>query len=266
MSKLITISGKGGVGKTTTTALLIDELARFDYQGRLLVVDGDPATTLHLALGLYSPPATLAEVRDELALDAKTVRGLPPGQTPAQYVAGQLLERQALTRQWLRRMPFDMLALGWPEGRPGCYCGLNNALSQALNPLLRQYDLVIIDNEAGLEHLSRLRVRRVHLFVTVETDYLPSQLVGQRIGQVARAVGMELGDTLTLRIGQGERLGDQVVGVPLNPEVARATGDGAGVVRVSDLNPCRRALYPLVARAQALGGNFAPLTAPWLQD
>jgi CO dehydrogenase maturation factor len=262
MSKLITFSGKGGVGKTTTAALLIDELARFGFQGRLLVVDGDPATTLYLALGLTSPAVTLADVRDELQLDAKTVRGLPGGQTPAQFVARQLLERQVLGRAGLRRMAFDTLALGWPEGRPGCYCGLNTALSQVLNQLLGQYDLVIIDNEAGLEHLSRHRVGQVHLFVTVETDQLASRIVARRIEQVARTVGMEIGEVLNIRIGQPERSEFRVV-VPVDPEVAAVQ---AGVSAVSPLNPCRRAIYPLIVRALALSGSFQPLTTPWAQE
>jgi CO dehydrogenase maturation factor len=257
VSKIITFSGKGGVGKTTTAALLIDELALFDYPGRLLVIDGDPATTLYLALGLQPPAATLADVRDELHLDAKTVRGLPGGQTPAQFVAGQLIERQTLTRHRLRRMTFDALAMGWQEGRPGCYCSLNNALSQVLGHLWEQYDLIIADNEAGLEHLSRYRLRQVDLFVTVVTDHLPSRIVAGRIEQVARSVGMQLEAACTVHIGQNNGRQD-VVTLPRSEEVAALLGAGQPVVAISASDPCRRALQPLTLQALALGGSGLP--------
>lgn len=254
MSKIITFSGKGGVGKTTTTALLLDELARAGYRGRLLAVDGDPATTLYLALGLTPPTQTLADVRDGLQLDAKTLRGLPPGQTPAQFVARQLLAGQVLARQQLRRMEFDLLTLGWGEGRPGCYCSLNNALSQVLTHLWSQYDLIIIDNEAGLEHLSRYRLQAVDLFITVVTDHPASQIVGQRLEYVARSVGMRLAETVTVEINRGlSRYGahGQTISLPFEPALGWL---GQPVPTLNPHHPLRTAMRPLVARVLTLVG------------
>ncbi len=93
---IVALSGKGGVGKTTLLAVLLDELARRNYPGRMLAVDADPAMTLHLALGLPEPTATVAQVREAVELDAKTIRSLPPGTTPADY----LLERLQAAGYW----------------------------------------------------------------------------------------------------------------------------------------------------------------------
>lgn len=264
MSKIITFSGKGGVGKTTTTALLLDELARAGYQGRLLVVDGDPATTLYLALGLTPPTQTLADVRDGLQLDAQTLRALPNGQTPAQFVARQLLAGHVLERRHLRRMGFDLLTLGWGEGRPGCYCNLNNALSQVLAHLWSQYELIIIDNEAGLEHLSRYRLRQVDLFVTVVTDQLASLIVGQRLESVARSVGMQLTETVIVSIDQGQGVSGapgQVISLPFDPALGQALAVGQSVPMLAPQHRLRAAMQPLVARVLALVGQSV-LAAP----
>jgi len=196
MAKIVTISGKGGVGKTTTTALLLDELARAGYAGRLLVVDGDPAMTLYQALGQAPPPATVADIRDNTRLDARTIQALPEGISPAGYVAGRLLEAGVLNPQKLQEMSFDMLAMGWHEGSPGCFCSINNMLGLILQQLMDRYDLVIMDNEAGLEHLARYRVKHVDLFLVVYASSLASRIVAGRIRAVGEKGGMTATDTL----------------------------------------------------------------------
>ncbi len=255
MAKIISISGKGGVGKTTSIALLLDELARAQYRGRLLVIDADPAMTLHLALGFDEPAATLATIRDSLSsLGTEQVRELPGG--VGQHAIQQLQKLQALSRRKIRTLHFDMLSMGWGEGKPGCYCSINNTLSWVIESLLDHYDLVLVDNEAGMEHLSRHRIKRVDLFITVTDGGQASVTVGKRLLRVAQEVGIEIVDQLEIRIltaffaqTQTARNGmnSKVIVVPHSYQV-RQFAAAAPVVRLEENHPLRNDLQPLVKR------------------
>lgn len=248
---IISISGKGGVGKTTLTALFLDELARGGYPGPVLAVDADPAGTLPLALNLPSPPATVAEVRDSTALQARTVRRLPAGQSPADYLLALLRQREVLVRHRRRRLVLDLLAMGQPEG-PGCYCSVNHALSAALAQIVASYPLVVIDNEAGLEHLSRYRLARADLLWVVASPTRPALAVALRIFQTAEQVGMQFEAGLVLNRVKGRSLpfGRDLwtVRLPDSRRLARLERAGWPAVDLSPLDPLRAALRPLVDR------------------
>jgi CO dehydrogenase maturation factor len=253
---LVTISGKGGVGKTSVTSILLDELARHRFSGRVLAVDGDPAGTLSLALGLPEPLATLAQVRDATRLDARTVRGLPPGTSPAGYVLGQLQAAGVLAGRRLRAMPLDVLAMGQGEG-PGCYCSINGALATVLEHILARYALVLVDNEAGLEHLSRYRIRRVDLFLVLTTPGGAAWSVARRILETARRAGMELVETGTLvnRVSASNGVhayrNGLSIALPESRELAALDLGGLPAVHLPDTSPLRAALHPLVDRLLA---------------
>lgn len=175
MGKVVAVSGKGGVGKTTITALLVQELLAAGAETPLLVVDGDPAATLHFALGVASPATTLAHVRDEMMAQEGRQKVNPV----------DLLTQRQVIRTGERGL--HLLEMGHGEGR-GCYCGVNAALSFALRQLLPQYPWVVLDNEAGTEHLSRKNMSHIDFFIVVTLPQLPSQAVARRIVQTARAV------------------------------------------------------------------------------
>jgi CO dehydrogenase maturation factor len=247
---IVTLSGKGGVGKTSLSALILDELARQGYTGRVLAVDGDPATTLHLALGLPEP-TTVADVRGSIQLDARTVRGLPGGTSPADFVLGQLQAAEVLVTHRLREMPLDLLAMGQGEGR-GCYCGINGALATVLGQLMGRYSIVLIDNEAGLEHLSRYRIKRVDLFLLVTTPGRAAWSVAFRIRGTAQRVGMQIGETgtlvnrsFTLNGGKSPRNG-LAVAIPNAPELSALDLGGQPLVALPDDSPVRAALRPII--------------------
>lgn len=254
---IITISGKGGVGKTSLTALLIDEIARAGYPGPLLAVDGDPATTLHFALGLEPPEATVADIRDSLRLDAGTVRALPPGVLPTDHVREALLAAHVIRPAVLRRMRLDLLALGRSEGR-GCYCAVNKALAAVLPDLADAYPLMVIDNDAGTEHLSRYRLHRADRFVVVFTPTRAARAVRARILKTAAAVGMETGQIVSILNRHPESkpaCGAGLITIADSSAITTRNRADRPVIQLPDGHPARAALAPLVK--DALGYNGA---------
>jgi CO dehydrogenase maturation factor len=250
---IVTLSGKGGAGKTSVAALILDELARTEFcAGRILVIDGDPAMTLHMALDFPEPAATVADVRDSVTLDAKTVRTLPPGTSPADFVHSRLREAGVIAPHRLRQMPFDLMAMGQGEG-PGCYCSVNRALADALKQIVERYVLVLIDNEAGVEHLSRLRVGRVDLFLVVTTPGRAAWAVAQRALISARQAGMKLGEIgiIVNRAAGGPASGNGwglAVNVPHSDELVTLDTAGRPAVELPDRSAARAALRPIVER------------------
>ncbi len=151
---LIAVVGKGGVGKTTVAALLLARLLRARHVP-VLALDADPSNCLGSALGL---PAgrTLAELRDDL----KDAADRPSSMSHAEWLA--LRAEEAL----VEHNGFDLLTMGHPEGA-GCYCFVNNVVRSYLDRLARSYRHVIVDCEAGLEHLSRRTTTRPDRLVCV---------------------------------------------------------------------------------------------------
>lgn len=251
---IVTLSGKGGVGKTSLTALLLDELARHEYPGRLLVVDGDPAMTLYLALGYPEPAITLANIRDTTPLNARTIRSLPAGISPADHVRQRLVKEGVIRRYSLRSMPFDLLAMGCGEGA-GCYCAINGALSQTLESILASYSLIIVDNEAGLEHLSRYRIGQVDLFLAVATPTPAAWTVADRAIKTAQRVGMKLGETgviVNKVVGEPAHFPARpLAAIPYSQALAELDLEGAPAISLPDNAPARLALRPIIGRLMA---------------
>ncbi len=254
---LIAFTGKGGVGKTSLCALLLDELARRGYKKSVLAVDADPAMTLHLALGLPEPFATVAGVRDTTPLDGRTVRNLPAGRTVPTYVRDQLQAAGVVARHRLREMPLDLLSMGQGEG-PGCYCNINRALAAVLNQIVAGYDLVVIDNEAGLEHISRYRLPQADLLAVVTRPNPAAQAVARRILETVRQVEMDVGLTWLvynavpngLELTEETRWTCPVSLVSESRELVRLEAQGEPAVALASDDPARRTLVELVERVE----------------
>lgn len=164
------MTGKGGVGKTTFTALLTKSLLSHSKKS-LLVIDADPASNLAEVLGI-SVPTTVGKVID------KTKRYLE--KKSDSYNAGALLEYQLWDEALFEDSRFDFLAMGYTAGR-GCYCLINEVLTYLLANLKSYFDLVILDMDAGLEHISRNTKRGIKLTFLV-TD--PSQMGFQTVRRI----------------------------------------------------------------------------------
>ena len=163
MTTTIALAGKGGTGKTTVAALLIRYLMEEQRAGAILAIDADPASNLHLVLGM-EVDQTIGEIREDM-LDQVQTSGALAGAMPGGMSKQEYLDYQ-VQMSLVEGERIDLLAMGRPEGQ-GCYCAANQMLRLILDRLKSQYDYVIIDNEAGMEHLSRRTTRDVDVLLLV---------------------------------------------------------------------------------------------------
>ena len=156
MSYKIAITGKGGVGKTTVAGLLINRLIQ-QKKTPILAVDADPNTCLDRVLGV-SVKNSIGSVREETRKlsTSSELKGIAKQEFLELKIAESLVESEH----------FDLIAMGRPEGA-GCYCYANNVLKDVILKLSNQYPYIVIDNEAGLENLSRRIVQKVDLLIIV---------------------------------------------------------------------------------------------------
>ena len=138
-------AGKGGVGKTTTCGMIIDYLCNAG-KGPLLVVDADANSNLNEVLGV-EVDTTLGTIREEMA-QAELKGTIPAGMTKADYPEFKF--NSALVEE----DDFDMLVMGRTQGK-GCYCFVNGVLKTQVDKYAKNYRYVVMDNEAGLEHVAR---------------------------------------------------------------------------------------------------------------
>jgi len=153
MPTTIAVTGKGGTGKTTVAALTVRALVERGLTP-VLAVDADPNLNLNAALGV-EVTATVGDVREE---GLRKIDDLPAGMSKTEFL------RYRTAQALVESEGFDLLAMGRPEG-PGCYCYANNVLRACVDELASQYRFVVMDSEAGLEHLSRRTTRDVDLLV-----------------------------------------------------------------------------------------------------
>jgi len=176
----IAIAGKGGVGKTTVAALLVRGLVESGTKP-VLAVDADPNSCLAEALGA-EPGRTLAEIREK----GSSAEGSPPGGGGRARAL-----RDEIARSVVEAEGFDLVTMGRPEG-PRCYCYANTLLRQALDELSRGYAAVVIDNEAGMEHLSRRTTSDVQWLVVVTDPTLPALRAARRIIELSRELPVKI--------------------------------------------------------------------------
>ena len=165
MTITIALAGKGGVGKTTIAAMVIKNLST-EQTGSILAIDADPSSNLNMVLGL-DLDWTVGDIREDLLTQVKSsltaggaaMGALPGGVTKRDYLDYQI--RSSLSEGGR----FDLIAMGRSEGQ-GCYCAVNHNLREVIDAISKNYRYLVIDNEAGMEHLSRRTTRDVqHLLV-----------------------------------------------------------------------------------------------------
>ncbi len=155
MTWTVAVAGKGGTGKTTVASLLVKELLNRDKKP-VLAVDSDPDANLSSGLGL-KVHKTVGQVQQEWL---HSFDKIPSGMSKQQYLLTTL--NAALSEG----KSVDLLTMGRPEG-PGCYCSANAVLRDFVSKLQPNYPAVVVDNEAGMEHISRKIVENVDLLLMV---------------------------------------------------------------------------------------------------
>jgi len=174
----VALSGKGGVGKTTVAALLVRVLKE-KGNGAVLAVDADPNSCLADYLGL-EVETNIGSVREEVI---NSLAEIPPGMTKERWITFRVQECVVESEG------MDLIELGRPEG-PGCYCYINNLLREYEASVHRNYRYVVIDNEAGMEHLSRRSTQPLDYLLIVSDLSIPGLKAAGRISTLSRELNI----------------------------------------------------------------------------
>lgn len=179
--KTIAISGKGGTGKSTIAALMVRWLSQHNA-GSILAVDADSNVNLNVLLGLEIKD-TVGAIREEMKLASSN---LPGGMSKARFLEYKIQTSLVETPS------YDLIAMGRPEG-PGCYCYANNLLRDILQTLSSQYRYIIIDNEAGMEHLSRRTTLNIDSLLIVTDPTVRGVRTASNISRLLSELDIRIG-------------------------------------------------------------------------
>ncbi len=183
MGYTIAVAGKGGTGKTSLTGLLIDNLVK-KGENPILVVDADANANINEVLGV-DIQSTIGEIREEVSQREICGNGFPGGMTKAQYL------KYRLNTSITEGNGYDLLVMGRSEGQ-GCYCYVNGVLREQTDSLSDSYKYLVIDNEAGMEHLSRKTTKHIDtLFLVSDCSRRSIQAVG-RIKELVKELDLKV--------------------------------------------------------------------------
>lgn len=246
MTTTIALAGKGGVGKTTIAALLIKYLVQ-TQSGAILAIDADPSSNLNVVLGLELD-WTIGDIRENLLTQVQSslraggaaMGTLPGGVTKREYLDYQI--RSSLAEG----VRFDLIAMGRSEG-PGCYCAVNHNLREVIDSISKNYHYVVIDNEAGLEHLSRRTTRDVEIMLIITDPTQRGIIAAERIAAFRHELDIHIKQTFlvvnrlqtdTLPLPLKERI--ETLDIPLlglvqdDPQMAALEYTGRALVSIDN--------------------------------
>jgi CO dehydrogenase maturation factor len=193
MGKTMAVAGKGGVGKTSFCALMIKALID-SGQKPLLAIDADSNSNLHEVLGI-SEPRTVGCIREDTRNMGESI---PGGMNKDRFMEYQIQTSLEETKD------FDFLSMGRPEG-PGCYCMANHIIRDIITKVTSSYTTVVIDNEAGMEHLSRRTEEEVdHLFIISDPAPRSLRTIGRIVELIDELGGRIHNKHLVISRAQGE--------------------------------------------------------------
>ena len=248
MAHTIALAGKGGVGKTTISGMLIEYLCS-KKNGPVLAVDADANSNLNEVLGV-EVEATLGDIREDMArAEMASVNPIPAGMTKADYA--EMRFNDALTEA----DDYDLLVMGRTQGK-GCYCFVNGLLTTQVAKYAKNYRYIVVDNEAGLEHLSRGVLPQVDTILLVSdcsrrgvqaAGRLSEMITDLKLG--AKEVGLIINRAPNGTISDGvreeiDKYGMKLIGVvPHDDTVYEYDSEGKPSVTVPATSPVKQAVH-----------------------
>jgi CO dehydrogenase maturation factor len=245
---LIAVSGKGGTGKTTVSAFLVKALVDAGERP-VLAVDADPNANLHEALGM-EVRESLGQMREEAF-----TRSIPAGMSRTEYL--RLRFRQVLVES----EGFDLLAMGRPEGE-GCYCFANDLLQTCMRLLEKEYRFIVIDSEAGMEHISRGTIGHPDLLLIVTDPGARGMRTAARIQKIALSLSLSTtAMRLVINRSRGESterydgLPGEIARIPYDPVIEEADIAGRPLVEVDPGSPAWKEIRMLAEQIREMAGK-----------
>ena len=255
MAHVIAVAGKGGVGKTTLTGLIIQYLGE-KGKGPILAVDADANSNLKEVLGV-EVETTLGEIREEVAgAEMASKNPIPSGVSKADYMEYKFDDALAESDD------FDLLVMGRTQGK-GCYCFVNGLLQAQIQRLEKNYPYIIVDNEAGMEHISRGVLPNMETAILVSDCSRRGVQAAGRIAQLIkecnmhpRQVGLIVNRAPDGKLNEGtreeiEKQGLHLLGVvPQNDTVYEYDCDGTPTVDLPEDSPVKKAIREIVDKLE----------------
>jgi CO dehydrogenase maturation factor len=259
MTTTIALAGKGGVGKTTLAGMVIKYLIQ-NQDGPVLAIDADPSSNLNMVLGLELDwtvgdirEGMLAQVKESLVAGGAAMGAMPGGVTKHDYLDYQI--RSSLSEG----DRFDLIAMGRSEG-PGCYCAVNHNLREVVDAISKNYTYVVIDNEAGMEHLSRRTTRDVQHLLIVTDPSMRGLVAAERISGFRNDLEINIENAyLVLNRMNGavpaplqERIDAMDIPllgiIPANSELTELEFTGKPLVELGDDSPIYQSVFDMMAK------------------
>lgn len=249
MAFTIAFAGKGGTGKTTFAGLTIRYIIE-KKKMPVLAVDADSNNCLNEVLGV-DVPATIGRLREE---SLQLIRS--GGERPGGMSMEQIFDYQ-VQQSLVESNGFDLMVMGRPEG-PGCYCAANNIIRKYTDKLSETYPYVVIDNEAGMEHLSRRTTHKVNILLIVSDPTVRGLYTARRIHRLVDELQLEIerralvvnrvsrnegGELMKL----AEREGLEVAGlIPQDSEISHFDLKGKPVFQLPDYSEALKSIYGIL--------------------